>query len=263
MRCPGWRHWPLVGDAADVQEVLTALEEQHAELEAMVSGLDEAGWSTPSACAGWSVADVLLHLAQTDEMAIASVEGRMGEATAGFPPSASSIDEGADMMVKAERSSGQAAFERWKDRSSQLRSLFAECDPSARLQWVVGTLSARTLATTRLTECWIHTGDVAAGLGVERAPSGRLWHIARLAHRTLPYAFTLNGREMRGPVAFELVGPGGEAWDFGEPGAPTVVRGPARDLCMVAARRLPAGETALTGSGPDYEAVLDVVRTWA
>ncbi len=246
-----------------MQEVLTALEEQHAELEAMVSGLDDAGWSTPSACAGWSIADVVLHLAQTDEMAIASVEGRMSEAVGGFPPSAASIDEGADMMVAAERTSGEAAFKRWKDRSSHLRGLFASCDPSARLQWVVGTLSARTLATTRMTECWIHTGDVADGLGVSREPTGRMWHIARLAHRTLPYAFTLNGREMTGPVAFALVGPGGEAWDFGEPDAPTVVRGPALDLCLVAARRRPPADTALSGSGPDYEAVLDVVRTWA
>ena len=246
-----------------MQEVLTALEDQHAELEAMASGLDDAGWKTPSRCAGWSVADVVLHLAQTDEMAIASLEGRMEQMLAGFPPTASSIDEGADMMVQAERSAGSDEhFKRWQERSSHLRSLFAACDPSARLTWVVGTLSARTLATTRMTECWIHTGDIAHGLGVEQPPTGRLWHIARLAHRTLPYAFTLNGREMTGPVRFELAGPGGEDWTFGDD-APTVVAGPALDLCMVAARRTAPADTALHGSGPDYDAVLDVVRTWA
>ena len=231
----------------------------------MVSGLDDAGWKAPSRCEGWSVADVVLHLAQTDEMAIASVEGRMTEAVAGFPPSASSIDEGADLMVQAERGVGAAAvLDRWRDRSSHLRSLLAGCDPSARLNWVVGTLSARTLATTRMTECWIHTGDIAFGLGVPQPAGGRLWHIARLAWRTLPYAFTLNGREMSGPVRFELVGPGGEEWTFSEgSSAETVVRGPALDLCMVAARRVAPGDTALSGSGPDYEAVLEVVRTWA
>lgn len=246
-----------------MQEVLTALEEQHAELAAIVSGLDEAGWKTPSACAGWSVADVVLHLAQTDEMAVASVEDRMDSVMAGFPPSASSIDEGADMMVQAERCPGPAAFERWQSRSSHLRSLFAACEPSARLNWVVGTLSARTLATTRMTECWIHTGDIADGLGVDRLPADRIWHIARLAWRTLPYAFTLNGREMSGPVAFELQAPSGETWSFSDGAAPTVVRGPALDLCMVAARRRAPGATALSGEGPDYDAVLDVVRTWA
>jgi uncharacterized protein (TIGR03084 family) len=246
-----------------VQEVLTALEEQHAELAALVSGLDEAGWKTPSACAGWSVADVVLHLAQTDEMAIASVEDRMSEFISGFPSTATSIDEGADLMVQAERTSGPAAFERWQSRSSHLRSLFAACDPSARLNWVVGTLSARTLATTRMTECWIHTGDIADGLGVAREPTDRMWQIARLAWRTLPYAFTLNGRDMSGPVAFELTGPDGAEWTFSDGEPLTVVRGPALDLCMVAARRRPPADTALSGEGPDYEAVLDVVRTWA
>lgn len=246
-----------------MQEVLTALEEQHAELAALVSGLDDAGWGTPSACAGWSVADVVLHLAQTDEMAIASLEDRMDAVMAGFPPTATSIDEGADLMVQAERTTGPAALERWQARAAHMTSLFSACDPSARLNWVVGTLSARTLATTRMTECWIHTGDVAEGLGVERAPSERMWHIARLAWRTLPYAFTLNGREMAGAVRFELEGPGGAAWEFGEADAATVVRGPALDLCMVAARRWKPADTALTGEGPDYDGVLDVVRTWA
>lgn len=229
----------------------------------MVSGLDEAGWKTPSACAGWSVADVVLHMAQTDEMAIASVEDRMGEFLAGFPPTATSIDEGAELMVQAERTSGAAAFERWQSRSSELRALFAACDPSARLNWVAGTLSARTLATTRMTECWIHTGDIASGLGVAREPTDRTRHIARLAWRTLPYAFTLNGREMSGPVAFELTGPDGAEWSFSSGDPLTVVRGPALDLCMVAARRWKPADTALSGEGPDFDAVLDVVRTYA
>ena len=38
-------------------------------------------------------------------------------------------------------------------------------------------------------------------------PTDRLWHIARLAWRTLPYAFGRAGREPTGPVAFELRSP--------------------------------------------------------
>jgi hypothetical protein len=30
-------------------------------------GLDDARWQAPSAAAGWTVADVVLHLAQTEE----------------------------------------------------------------------------------------------------------------------------------------------------------------------------------------------------
>ena len=77
----------------------------------------------------------------------------------------------------------------------------APADPHARVTWVAGELSARTLATTRLAETWIHTGDVAPAFG-SSSPTVRLWHIARLAWRTLPYAFARPGAT--GPVAFEL-----------------------------------------------------------
>ena len=60
-------------------EEIDALVEQQAELDGFVAGLDEAGWQRPSACAGWSVSDVVLHLAQTQEMALGSVQGRFGE----------------------------------------------------------------------------------------------------------------------------------------------------------------------------------------
>jgi hypothetical protein len=36
-------------------------------LEKILAGLDEAQWGTASAAAGWTVADVVLHLAQSDE----------------------------------------------------------------------------------------------------------------------------------------------------------------------------------------------------
>ena len=125
-------------------------------------------------------------------------------------------------------------------------------------------MAARTLGTTRLAETWIHTGDVAIGLGVELAPADRLRHIARLAWRTIPYAFTREGLEPPGPVAFELTAPSGAAWTFRPDGdAATVIRGPGYDLCRVASRRVDPPTPRLAADGPDGDAVLDLVRTWA
>ena len=53
----------------------TGSELIEAELDGLVRDLDPAGLTTPSRCPGWSVADVLLHLAQSNEMAVASVTG--------------------------------------------------------------------------------------------------------------------------------------------------------------------------------------------
>lgn len=87
--------------------------------------------------------------------------------------------------------------------------MLSACDPRRRLPWAVGELPARTLATTRLAVTWIHTGDVAWALGVDLAPTERLWHVARLAWRTLPYAFGRSGQTLRGTVVVCGEGGGG------------------------------------------------------
>ncbi len=247
---------------------MAALAAQQDELSSIVTSLDEAGWQHASRCDGWSVADVVLHLAQTNEMAIASLQGRFGEVlgvfTAAMGP-ATSADDGAAHLVASERGgSGPAVLERWQESANALRHELSEADPGRRVEWVAGELSAQTLATTRLAETWIHTGDVAVPLGHEEVVDDRLWHIARLAWRTLPYAFAQAGYAPEGPVAFALEAPGGETWHFaGDSAALTTISGPAVDLCRVAGQRVRAADTELQGEGPDATAVLDLVRTFA
>lgn len=245
-----------------METIVAALAAQQAELDGL---LDPEAWDAPSRCAGWSVADVVLHLAQTNEMAIASVDGTFGDHVGRFPATAGSIDEGADLLVARERAIGAAAIdERWKRGAAALCDALLATDPHARVPWVAGTLAARTLATTRLAETWIHTNDVAVGLGIDLAPTNRLEHIARLAWRTIPHAFAREGRAAPGPTAFRLSSPDGVPWTF-EPDADVVnvIEGDGVELCEVASRRVPAGATSLRATGPDAAAILDLVRTWA
>jgi uncharacterized protein (TIGR03084 family) len=252
-----------------MDEVLTALAAQHAELDRLVDGLDEATWRVPSRCAGWDLADVVLHLAQSDELAAASVDGRFDEAFAAFTaglPVTTDVDEGAGLAVARDRGvPGADVLARWRAASGSLRAVLLGADLDERATWVAGTMTVRTLATTRLAECWIHTEDVADGLGVALEPGDRLWHVARLAWRTLPYAFARAGRQLRGPVAFGLTAPSGAHWRFAPEGdAPvTTVTGPAVDLCRVAGQRLDAADSALRAEGTDAESVLALVRTFA
>lgn len=294
-----------------MDDVLSALVEQHAELWGIIDGLDPTGFDRPSLCAGWSVGDVLLHMAQTEEMAIASLEGRLDDGDTPFAralasvgdraddgtgvgggradgdgiPSELSVDDIADLAVQQERGlPGVRIAGRWWAASHRVEELLAEADPSERVTWVAGPLSVVSLATTRIAECWIHTGDIAEPLGVEQVPGERLRHVARLAWRTLPYAFAQAGRELSAPVAFHLTGPTGDEWRFDPPGAEgdaghdddpddsdastdgpeiTVVEGDGVELCRVAARRVDPEDTGLEATGPDAEAVLQLVRTYA
>jgi uncharacterized protein (TIGR03084 family) len=251
-----------------VDEVLTALVDQQAELAGILACMEEADWSRPTRCEGWDVRDVVLHVAQTDELAIGSAEGRYEEVLYGLGaglPAAASVDESAAALVERERDTAPAAaHQRWASSADALVAALDAGDLSRRVAWVVGDLSARTLATTRIAETWIHTGDVADALGIALPDTDRLRLIARLAWRTLPYAFSSAGQALSGPVAFRLTSPRGDAWEFvpDEP-AVTTVRGPAAELCAVAARRVPASATSLRGVGPDADAVLALVRTYA
>lgn len=237
----------------------------------MVADRDDAELLRPTRCAGWTAADVLLHLAQTNEAAVASVEGRLPEFGLGsdaVSPTGNDgdVDDLAAAMVAAERDQPPGRLrERWEHSATAQLTAFAGVDAGARVQWVEGELAARTLASTRLSETWIHTVDVASAFGERPAPTGRLWRVARLAWRTVPYAFACAGRELQGPVAFELTAPDGGTWSFRPEGtAPlTVVHGTAADLCEVAGQRAAAADTGLTAEGPDADAVLELVRTFA
>jgi len=256
--------------AAGMNNVIEALREQDEELSSMVTGLAENQLALPSACPGWSVSDVLLHLAQTNEMAAASASGQLAGAAGGWAHSDSRVRTDVDDIVagavERERgASGNEVVARWVKSADDMVGALEACDPAARVQWVAGDMAPRTLATTRLAETWIHTGDVCAGLGIEQPKSERIWHIARLVHRTLPYSFLRAGSEPTGEVRFELTSPTDEraVWCFGEDNAETVITGPAVDLCHVAGQRANARETSLHGAGPDAATVLRVMRTFA
>jgi uncharacterized protein (TIGR03084 family) len=251
-----------------MDDTVGALAAQQAELADVLRAMPEVGWGAPTRCTGWDTSDVLLHLVQTDEMAIASAEGRFAEhltdMAAGIGPTGS-VDAGAARMVERHRGVDPGDLhERWRAGSARLVAVLGSMDLSMRVTWVAGELSARTLSTTRLAEAWIHAGDIADAVGVTLAPTDRLRLIARLAWRTLPYAFSSAARELAGPVAMYLSSPQGEPWEFvpSEP-ARTTVRGRADELCAVAARRLEPAHTSLAAEGPDADAVLALIRTYA
>ena len=249
-----------------MDSVIEALDAEQRGLAALVDVLDRDGLSRPSACSGWTITDVLLHLAQTNELAVASVAQRFADAVGSAPPvgEVSSVDEWADAVVDAERGTDPVVVrDRWAASAATQVQVFAACDPDARVQWVAGDMAARTLATTRLSETWIHAGDVAEGLGTTVESTDRLWHIARLVQRTVPYSYLRAGREPHGSVGFRLWSPSGEPWTFGPADAATVVSGPAAELCAVAGQRLDATVSSLRADGPDAADVLELVRTFA
>jgi uncharacterized protein (TIGR03084 family) len=227
-------------------------------LQDILGRLSEAQWLAESGADGWSVADVVLHLAQSDEGVVASVGGA-GRLTG----AASSVDDWAAERVNAERAAPAQVFARWRRARDAAADALRAADPQRSLQWVAGPVKPATLATTRLAEHWAHGLDITRPLGIDFPDTSRLRHIAWLAHRTLPYAFARAGRTPAA-VRCSLTAPDGlTTWTFGPDDAESGISGPAGAFCRVAAQRLDPAASGLKATGPQGDTALSVVRTYA
>ncbi len=228
-------------------------------LEAILGGLDDEAWRRASGAPGWSVADVVLHLAQTEEGVVATASRTDGPGTWRI---GESVDGQVERMVQMQRDAPPVIFERWRAARRAAVAALRAADPDVRLAWAAAPLKPATLATTRLAEHWAHGLDITDPLGIPYPDTERLRHIAWLGHATLPYAFAVAGQEPH-DVHCELTAPDGSTWRYGPEDAESTISGPAGAFCRVGARRLSADESGLETSGPYAAAALRVLRNYA
>jgi uncharacterized protein (TIGR03084 family) len=241
-------------------DVIDDLEVEQDRLADLLSRLDDDQWASPSAADGWSVSDVVLHLAQTEEAVVASVSAT--ELPSHWASRTESVDATADSAVRAERAPGREVFARWEAARRTSVTALRSVDPRARVQWVASTVTPPALATTRLSEHWALGLDFTGPLGLPFPDTVRLRDVAWLAHRTLPYAFQVAGQEPR-EVRCELTSPFGELWTLGPESADSVVRGPAGEFCRVGAQRLRVEDSSLVAEGPHAATALKLMRNYA
>ncbi len=243
--------------------VFDDLAAEQDRLEGLLAGLDEGQWTSPSAAQGWTVADVVLHLAQSEEAVQAAMAG--GDLRSGLAAATgSTMDERAEAAVRAERDAPAEVFGRWRRARRAAMAALTAGDPEQPVGWVTGPVKPATLATTRLAEHWAHGLDITGPLGLEFPDTDRLRHIAWLAHRTLPYALAVAGEPPTVAVRCELTDPAGsDVWRYGPADAETAITGPAGEFCRVAVRRLAPAVAGLTATGPYGATALRVLRTYA
>lgn len=240
--------------------VFEDLEAEEDRLETILEDLTDEAWHHESAAAGWCVTDVVLHLAQSEEIVVSS--SRSGGSSLRVDDDARELDAIMDSMVRAERSSPKAAFDRWRKARREALQILRQADPHTTIPWATNPLRPATLATTRLAEHWAHGIDITTPLGIAFEDTDRLRHIAWLAHRSLPYSFALAGQE---PVEVhcQLSSHRGETWEFGSREALSWITGPAGDFCRVGAQRMAVGASRLVASGPHGHLALQFLRNYA
>lgn len=118
-------------------------------LAAVLDSLDEAQWLVPSAAAGWTVADLVLHLAQTEEAVAASVDGAALRVAAGNGhPEAAGESDGRTGLFPADVASGRVRALPYALALAGQQPCPVRCDleaPDGVSTWTLGSKGAGTV----------------------------------------------------------------------------------------------------------------------
>lgn len=237
-----------------MQELCDDLTAEHDALDALVADLDDVSWDLPPPAEGWSIRDQISHLWYFDNSARLSLTDPEA-----FAAARDALLAGGE--VDADVREGRAAtpavlLASWRRDRRALVDAARGVDPRARVEWYGPAMSARSFLTARLMETWAHGQDVADALGVERAATARLRHVAHIGVTARPWSYLVSGLDLPAdPVRVALTAPDGTPWTWGDEGAAAEVHGPALDFCLVVTQRRHVDDTALVTVG-------DIARQW-
>jgi uncharacterized protein (TIGR03083 family) len=195
----------------------------HAELMRLLRGLDDADWERPTACARWSVKDIVAHLLDTGLRRLSL--GRDGWVT----PPARTIGPYADLVVylnelnaqwvtAARRLSPPVLIELLDDSAPRLHAYFASLEPMAEAQFGVAWAGEECSPVwfdigREYTERWLHQQQIREAVNAPGLTDREwLYPALDIFMRALPYTY----RDVAAPpgqsVRLEIEGQAGGTW---------------------------------------------------
>ncbi|MEU2559096.1 TIGR03084 family metal-binding protein [Streptomyces longispororuber] len=251
-------------DRALLTGVLDDLRDESDELDRLVRGLRDEQWALPTPAPGWTLAHQVAHLAWTDEAALLAAtdpEAFAARAAAAVEKPDGFVDDGAREGAALPPA---VLLARWREGRDALQRVLRAAPAKARFPWYGPPMSPASVATARLMETWAHGQDVADTLGVRRAPTARLRHVARIGVRARDYAYAVRGLSApREEFRVELAAPDGALWAYGPDDAAQRVTGPALDFCLLVTQRAHRADLAVRAEGPDADRWLDIAQAFA
>ena len=247
-----------------LDDLLTDRKAEGDQLWSVVSGLDEAGWRTPTPAAGWTVATQVAHLLWTDEVAVVAATDKekwdeLVLQAIGDPDGF--VDASAHEVA---RLAPQALLARWGAAREALGRALRDLPQGQKMPWFGPPMSAASMATARFMETWAHALDVYDALGHSPDPTDRIRHVAHLGVRTRNFAFSVH--ELEPPAEefrIDLVSPSGDQWTWGPEDATQTVTGSAYDFCLLVTQRVHRDDTDLVAHGADAAKWLTIAQAFA
>ncbi len=254
-----------------MREILSDLVAEQQALDQFLQRINERQWKLPTSAPGWSIKDVVSHLAYTERFG-AQV---LSEGSSVIKKAkVADIDEWTALgIVEGREMRYQQVIEWWRNSRADVVDALSRMEGTERVAWIGGDMSARAFATLRLMETWAHGLDIKDAMEdlltydeEEEDPTldtSRIRHVAWLAHRMLPYAFAEAGEDFpETGIRVELMGPRYARWVYGPEDAPDIIKGIASEWCRIAVQRMDHNATGLKTEGDKAETAITVVRTY-
>jgi uncharacterized protein (TIGR03083 family) len=231
---PRYDSEPLVRLEPMANDIAATVTRQRDRLAATLAGLDAAQWATPSRCEGWSVQDVIIHLASTNRFWAYSIsQGLMGEPTRflmGFDPVASP----AELVAAAQGTTPAATLAEFVEGNQALADALSSVDDwSTPAEAPPGHIAIGLVAIHALWDAWVHERDVVIPLGLEPVVDAAELEACLLYAAALGPSFQAsNGSTRTGAIALKTANP--EVNVVVEAGAVvTIHRGPPPRVAVV------------------------------
>lgn len=229
----------------EVSETAADLAAEHEALDAVIAGLTDEQWATPTPSPGWTVADQIGHLTYFDGAAATAVTDE-----AAFAASIGPLLEDMDGVTLHRHLPPPELLTAWRANRRRLLEVAQGIEPGRRVPWYGPSMSGRSFLTARLMETWAHGQDVVDAVGASREATDRLRHICQIGFITRGWTYANRKEEPpEAAVRLELASPSGKVWRWGPDDAPASVRGPALDFCLVVTQRRHVDDTALETQG--------------
>ena len=172
------RHGSIMRPMLSHEQRVEALRSEYERLAQHLRSLDADGLAAPSACEGWSAADVAAHLAWNARLYVRSLGmGLAGEAPPPAPPGGGvakiTPDFVRDRSIEVRKKLGDGVLDSFEEHNARFIDMLDGLDPAVRetltVPFLNDTIPLRRLIGLRINEVALHSWDVRSSADSEAA----------------------------------------------------------------------------------------------
>ncbi|MFF1252811.1 TIGR03084 family metal-binding protein [Pseudarthrobacter sp. NPDC058329] len=246
---------------SDFDAVCADLVAEALDLQRLLEPLPGSAWGTLTPSPGWTISHQISHLMETETHMLEAIRD---PATFRMQAADYSTEPAVDVFKIGTDEYSREVLTGWTRSRTQLDKALADLEGRSRIPWFGPSMSAMTAASSRVMEVWAHGQDIADSLGISRARTSRIRHVAHLGVVARKYSYTVHGlNPPSDPVHVSLIAPDGTTWQWGPESSPQRVTGSAWDFSLLVTRRRHRDDCELFAKGAEADEWLDIAQAFA